>query len=497
MRIPLRRGNGRSDALPVYRQIAEHVRRQVAEGRLRDGARLPPIRALARELGVNRDTVALAYESLVADGLAESTVGRGTFVRAPGAPVVRAPFEPALAAPIERLLEFERARPRYGAAARSVPLHALVPDPSLYPVPEFRRALSRALASEGAGLLVYGGPHGHPGLRETLATRLAAEHGMRASAEELVICQGASQGIALALRLFAEPGAAVAVEEPTYQNVLGALAGLGLRPVPIPMQDGAPDLAALEAVLARPDVRLFYTIPTFHNPLGTTMPTSHRRALLEVARAAGKPVVEDAFEADLRFRGRPVPPLAALDAAGVVVHLVSFSKSLFPGCRVGAIRAHGRALEGLLALRHASDLGGALVLQAALGEFLASGAYERHLGRLRRVLRGRCETLLDALERELPEGAQWTRPEGGYQVWVELPGGIDTRDLLADAMRAGLLFAPGDQFQHDGRASNALRLTYAQADEDAIRRGVAILGEVARARLAAGAAAATSGPAPV
>ena len=149
--------------------------------------------------------------------------------------------------------------------------------------------------------------------------------------------------------------------------------------------------------------------------------------------------------------------------SGVVVHLFSFSKSLFPGARVGAVSVRGRLREALLALKHASDLSDALPLQAALAEFVASGEYDRHLARLRRVLRGRRDALLEALAAHMPEGSRWTHPEGGYQVWLELPGALDTRDLLADAVAPGVLFAPGSQFYSDGRPSNGLRLSFAMA----------------------------------
>jgi len=194
------------------------------------------------------------------------------------------------------------------------------------------------------------------------------------------------------------------------------------------------------------------------------------------------PVIEDAYEADLGIDGTSVPPLAAFDDAGIVVHLSSFSKSLFPGVRVGAVAAHGRLVDALTALKQATDLSDAMPLQAALAEFVESGEYDRHLGRMRRVLRGRRDALLEALDEHLPEGSCWTRPDGGYQVWVELPPGIDTSELLPDAVAAGVLFAPGAQFYHDGRPSNALRLTFAQADEAALRRGVKILAAVIRRR---------------
>jgi 2-aminoadipate transaminase len=224
-------------------------------------------------------------------------------------------------------------------------------------------------------------------------------------------------------------------------------------------------------------------MPTFHNPLGTSTRLPHRRELLAVAARVGKPVIEDAYEMDLRYAGRPEPSLAALDATGLVVQLFSFSKSLFPGARVGSIAARGRALDGVVALKHATDLGGALVLQAALATFLVSGGYERHLTRLRRALLARRDAALEALAEAMPEGARWTEPEGGLQLWVELPEGVDTAALLPDAMRAGVLFAPGFQFRHDLRPSNGLRLSLALADPDAIRRGVAILGRVVHEQL--------------
>jgi 2-aminoadipate transaminase len=205
--------------------------------------------------------------------------------------------------------------------------------------------------------------------------------------------------------------------------------------------------------------------------------------LLEIAARHGKPIIEDGYETDLRFSGRATPSLAALDRTGLVLHLFSFSKSLFPGARVGAITARGRLIEALLALKQATDLSDALPLQAALAEFSATGAYDRHLGRVRRVLRGRCEAMLETLAAEMPSGTRWTHPDGGLQVWVELPEGLETSDLLADAVGAGILFAPGAQFNHDGRPSRCLRLTYAMAGSDALRSGVTTLARVIRERM--------------
>jgi DNA-binding transcriptional MocR family regulator len=390
----------------------------------------------------------------------------------------------------------DRARVAYGAGRGAIPLHALVPDASHFPLDAFRRSLARVLADGGAPLLSYGDPQGYLGLREVLAERLRAS-GILVGPESLVLCQGASQGIALALRLFADVGDAVAVEEPTYQNALAALAALGLRAAPVPMTPAGADLDALDRALARPEVRALYTIPTFHNPLGTSTALEHRKELLAIAARHGKAVIEDAYEMDLRYAGRALPTLAALDEEGLVVQLLSFSKSLFPGVRAGAMVARGRHVEALLALRHAADLGGSLPLQAGLADFLRSGAYDRHLAAQRKRLKARRDALLAALAAELPEGSSWTEPEGGFQVWLELPEPLDSREVHADALRAGVLVAPGFQFHHDGRPSRGFRLSIAQADEEAIREGVRRLGRVVKERLAAGASAPRRAPIPV
>jgi len=359
----------------------------------------------------------------------------------------------------------------------------------MFPVEAFRRAVNRAFADVGSSLLAYGGPQGFAGLREVLAERLRG-FGLLVGPDSLVLSSGASQGISLAMRLFAGSGDTVAIEAPTYHNALATMIGLDLRAAPVSMGPTGPDLEVLDRQLSRPEVKAFYTIPTFHNPMGISTAVAHRRDLLAIAARHGKPVIEDAYEMDLRFTGSPIPSLAALDETGLVVQLTSFSKSLFPGVRAGALVARGRAVDALLVLKHATDLGGTLSLQAALADFVRSGAYDRHLVALRKRLRSRRDAMLETLDAEMPEGVSWTRPEGGYQIWLELPEPLDSQDLLAEAMRAGVLFAPGYQFHHDGRPSRGLRLTIAQADETAIRRGVATLARLVRERMAAGTASA-------
>jgi 2-aminoadipate transaminase len=479
---------------PISDQIVAYLRRAIEAGRLAAGARLEPIRVLAKELGVNRETVATAYRELETLGLTESTVGRGTFVldRRPTPDGVDArgraelrPFEPALARAGEAAAALPAARVDYSAAAGAVHFERLIPDASLYPHQEFRKTLGRALAKGGAALYDYGDPRGDLELRRALVERMARS-GIEADPDDVLITAGATQGFAIATRLFCDAGDAVAIESPTYPWAFGTLTATGLRSLPVPLAADGLDLTRLDAALARGAARLLYTMPSFHNPTGLSTSLAHRRALLELVAKHGVPVLEDDFEKDLRVRGRAAPPLRALDRRGQVLYMGTFSKALFPAARVGWLflpQSLGRA--ALLAKR-SLDLTTSPLVQAGLALFLREGRYDRHLRRVVKELALRLEAAERALARALPEGSSIAPVEGGFLLWVTLPPGIDTGVLLADAKRAGVVYAPGELFHPDGRGQSSLRLSLAQTPLPEIERGVRALGEVVRAALPAG-----------
>lgn len=485
MIIPLERRRG---APPVARQVVEYLRRAIDAGRLSAGARLPPIRALAGELGVNRETVADAYRQLANLGLAESGVGRGTFVRGDprrrgesAPPRVELAFVPGLSRTAAAAAAFPVVD--YTAPADAVRLERLVPEAALYPLDGYRRALDGALRDEGAALLDYGDPRGHEGLRRVLAERLA-HTGIEAGPDEIVVTGGSTQALAIAARAFCDPGDGVAVESPTYPGLLATLASLGLRALPVPLAADGLDLDALDALLARGGVRLVCTMPTFQNPTGLTTDVEHRRRLLAIVARHGVPVLEDDFQHDLRAHGRAAPPLRALDRSGQVVHVGTFSKALFPGPRVGWLVATPATVHAATALKRAMDLASSPLAQAALARFCRAGDYARHLRRVTRELGTRHARAATALARRLPPGSTFTRPDGGLAVWVTLPDAIDTLALLPAAKERGVVYTPGALFYPDGRRSSSLRLAVGTAGAAAVERGIRALGEVAREALA-------------
>jgi DNA-binding transcriptional MocR family regulator len=475
--------------VPVYRQIVDGVRAAALDGRLRSGHRLPATRDLARQLGVNRNTVVAAYETLAEEGRVRSHTGKGTFlVSRPGAADVADRGE-------TRTWFHAFSRAADGAAQGGLQaIFAMVVDPGtaisfvgsypaeeLIPVGTFRESLAHALDRHGVEALAYGPTAGHTPLRETIAHGMRAR-GMPATADDVLVTNGAQQALEIVFRAFVDPGDAVAIEEPTYTGALSVLGALGARVVGIPTDEEGirPDLLAIAIERHRP--RLIYVQPTFQNPTTRVTTESRRRELLALASRYRCPIVEDDWAGDLRFEGEDLPTLHALDAGQHVIYLSTFSKKLMPGLRLGWVCGPPPVMERLIELKRLQDCGTSPLLQIALDDFLREGGLERHLRLVRPAYRARRDSMLDALDRHFPESARWERPLGGLFVWVRLSPAVDGDDLFVAAKQRGVLYSRGELFHSDGSGGSSLRLTYSAVSEAQIAEGVAILGRLIRER---------------
>ncbi len=467
----------RDSASPLYRQVCDQIRAWIASGELAPGEKLPPSRDLAETLGINRNTIASAYDELAKAGDVRSHVGQGTFV-APGA--VESPRAP-LRFRFSRAAEASAERVQKPAVASAHPdpidFATLVPDEELFPVEPFREVLDRVLRREGKTLLQYGPAAGHRPLRAYIAERIR-DRGVAADAENVLIVNGSQQGLDLICRSLLDPGDRVALETPTYTIVLPLLAQYHAQMEPIPMTDRGMDLDALETVLERSRPRLVFTMPTFHNPTGLTMDLDSRRRLLDLASRYSTPVVEDDFDSELRFDGDALPPLKALDERGSVLHIGTFSKGLFPGLRLGFVVAPPAVVAALGRSKLIADYHTSLLLQAAVLEFCREGLYDRHLKRLVAIYRDKSRTLIRALERFFPANVSWTRPEGGFAFWVTLPEGLSADAILEESSRAGVLFTPGSNFFARGEGDRYLRLSISRVPSERIEEGIERLGTI-------------------
>ncbi len=480
----------REGGLPLSKQIADALRAAILRGEIAAGARLPAERALGRRLGVDRMTVSRAYADLDASRLVSRQVGRGSFVLAAPAPAAasRRSDEPAprgilwssaFAGRTARLTPVGAgAAPAEGAISFS----SLFPDPSLFPVDAFRRAIEAAIRREGSRLFGYGAAGGYPPLRRYIAAS-QRERGVAVDEDEIVITNGSQQGIDLVARALLDPGDRVAVENPTYTGAVQVFQSHGARVVGVPVDEEGMIPDRLEEAVSRSGVKLLYLIPNFQNPTSGTMSVSRRRALLDIAARHGVPILEDDFGGALRYEGEEVPCLKTLDHGGRVIYMSTFAKKLLPGIRIGWLAAAREVAEKLGFLKQIADWNTSLLLQGALYEFCRRGDLDRHLRRVLAAYRERRDTMIEAMRRHFPREARFARPEGGLVVWVTLPPGLDSDEVAMEAQGKGVLVGRGDTFYVDGGTHNNLRLVFAQAGPADIRRGIRILGSILRRRL--------------
>ncbi len=344
-----------------------------------------------------------------------------------------------------------------------------VPAPECLPVEELGACAQAAVARDGATVLSYGSSSGYAPLRDWIAER----HGVDPA--RVLITNGSLQGMVFLAERFA--GERVLVEEPTYDRPLKILAAHGVETTPIAMDDEGLDLDALAQTLRSGRKPAFlYTIPTFQNPSGRTLSTERRHRLAELAREQQLLVLEDDPYGLVRFDGEAPPTLFELEGGTHVAYSSSFSKTIAPGLRVGYFVLPAGLEQELEALATSTYITPVLIGQATVFEFLRRGNFEPNLERVRALLRARRDAMLEALESELPD-ARWSRPQGGYFVWVELPEGADAGALLERATASGVTFVPGADF---GGAPNTARLAFSFVSPDEIREGVRRLAALVR-----------------
>ena len=465
----------RESDIPLYRQLANQLRRLIRTGALPPGARLPPVREVAAELGLTRLTVHSAYTELQAQGLTEAVVGRGTFVaveaRISGSVAEGGGIAPPPASWLSQGLLAELTP--VAEAGHLLTLSQAHPAAETFPLRELGRAIQETLVDPMS--LGYGPVAGEMALREQVAM-LLLERGIVTPPEHVLITAGAQQGIDLALRALTTPGDVVAVEEPTYPGAIEVAAQRRQPIVGVPFDEEGLSLAALADICERYHPRLLYTVSTFHNPTGLSLAPDRRKDIMRIAHDHDLLLVEDDTYGFLGLRGDTPSPLKAHDDEQRVIYITSFSKALSPSLRLGAIVAAPRYLPGLAAAKQGSDIVCSSLLQRALAAYLRQGALPAHFERVRALYRQR-EEAMDASLRRFAPGCAWTRPAGGLSLWLTLPAGIEEAEVCREALAQGVSAARGQMFYPHPQAGGHLRLSFGGLAPELIERAVAILGQ--------------------
>lgn len=454
-------GNG-----PLYEMIARELIREMDEGLLRPGDRLPSIRELGRRKAVGINTIIRAYRTLERARRVEFRPRSGCFVLSTAPPLKRnsaaAPQVPERRTAETSALWYQvhdDAGRHTGAGFGMISI-----DPALIPA----AALNRALASAGRRFpgrcTASSAVDGEERLRMEISWRYA-RRGCTVSPEEMLITGGCSDALFLALMALTSPGDSIVVEQPFFTSALKLWESLGLNIIEVAADpaDGM-DTGVLARILAEPPsgrIAAVVVVSSFANPLGSTLPVEKRKELARLAALHDVPVIEDDIFGELPFSDLPAPPVKAFDRGGNVILVSSFSKCLAPGYRTGWIMP-GKYYRRIRGLKMAAGSGAASPQQLALADVMEEGGLERHLRRVRQAYHGRMEALSGAVERSFPAGTRVNRPAGGLALWVELPEGADVMRLYPEARRRSLHFLPGPLFTLTGGFRNALRLSFSR-----------------------------------
>jgi DNA-binding transcriptional MocR family regulator len=469
---------------PLYLAVAEDLAQLISAGSLRASDRVPSVRELARQRRISITTAVASLRELEQRGLLEARPKSGYFV-ARRRPLPAAPEQVEL--PKRAHLAGTQAALKKLAEASLTPglvrLGQALPDPALFPDRALRASLIRAVRRDPRLLGEYPvSMGGSLALRSQIA-RHYAHVGVALSAEDIVITNGCTEALTLALRMTTRPGDVIAVESPTYFGVLQAAENLGVKVIEVPShpRDGLSVEALRELLASRAgaSLRACAVIPSFSNPLGSCMPVQARRELVGLCKAHDIVLIEDDIYGDLQFEGPRPLPCKAFDTDGRVLLCSSFTKALAPGSRTGFITP-GRYRDPLRGAKQMLSGATALAQQEMLADFLGSGRYERHLRTLRRCLQQQLVQLSQCVQDAFPAGTRLTQPRGGFVLWVELPGDVDTTVLYDEAVRQRVDFVPGSLFSAAGHYRNCLRLNagypVTEATAAAIRRLGRLLG---------------------
>lgn len=462
----------RSAGSPVNRQLYQVIREAILAHVLPVGLQLPSSRELARELKMSRNTVTYAYEQLVAEGFLESRTGAGTFVAdtVPHAIPEAASKESANVNPTTSLgLSHRGAHLVEHAGAYRLQWGAFmpgVPDVSLFPTKTWSRLQNKYWRRARYELLTYGQGGGYPPLREAIAEYLRVVRSVNCSAEQVIITTGIHQSIDLATKLLAEVGDRAWVEDPCYWGTRSVLRSLNLQPVPVPVDSEGIDLR--NGDWQNPP-RFIFVTPSHQYPLGPVMSLSRRRMLLEYAAVHNAWIMEDDYDSEFRYNSRPLASLQGMDTHDRVLYLGSFSKTLFPGLRIGFLVAP-RALATPFATG-LSELyrGGQAFTQAVLADFMAEGHFASHIRRMRVLYEERLRLLQAAVVRNFGEVLPMSGGDAGLHLTLGLPDGCDDTAISRHAQSEGIIARPLSRYYMDAKsARRGLLLGYACVPNEAI-----------------------------
>lgn len=353
-----------------------------------------------------------------------------------------------------------------------------IPDGRLFPINAVADISQKVLNECGAEALQYASSEGYVPLREQIKERMA-QYGVQAEAENILLLNGAQQGIEFSGRVLLDEGDVVLCESPTYLGALNAYKTYQCNFKEVPCDDDGIIPDELERILNTvPNIKMIYTVPDYQNPTGRQWSLERRKQFMEIINKHEIPVVEDSPYYELKYEGESITPLKALDTKGLVIYLGSFSKIFCPGLRMGWVCADKKILQNFILAKQSCDLQGNTFAERQISFFLRDYDIQKHITNVRKIYKYRRDVMQEMIEQEFPSEIINTAPKGGTFIWINLPEYINARDVLKEAVKENVAFIPGGSFYPESTTENAMRLSFVSMDENEIREGMARLGKV-------------------
>lgn len=354
-----------------------------------------------------------------------------------------------------------------------------LPAPEMFPVAEMKNAANHVLDEAGALAMQYATTEGYDPLREKIAARMKGKYQIETTKYQILITNGSQQGLDFSGKLFIDEGDVILFESPSYMGAFNAFKAYQPKFKEVPTDEEGMIPEELEKVLQTTDnVKMIYVIPDFQNPTGRTWSLERRKAFLKVINQYNIPVIEDNPYGELRYEGEAVPSLKSMDEKGLVIFLGSFSKILAPGYRIGWICAAPEILQKYIFIKQGADLQPSTVSQMEINRFMELYDLDAHVERIRRLYGARRKLMMDTMEQSFPAQVKYTYPKGGLFTWVELPEGMDAREILIQCVEKNVAYIPGGAFYPEGGKENTFRLNFSNMPEDKIVEGIQRIGEV-------------------
>jgi DNA-binding transcriptional MocR family regulator len=460
----------RSSPVSLVEQIYQHFADRILSGYFPGGSRLPSVRKLAKTVGVSPVTVVQAYVLLEKENFIERIQGKGTFVKDFYSGKDERNKEEDILQQIPDYIHRTQDM-YYDQQPANIQFSSPIVHPDLLPTEFLANSIQQLIQKEPEILAQYGEIQGDLELRKALTNYLKREK-IDVSPEDILVTNGSQQGIDLVARCFLGPGDVVFTEQPTYPAAIDIFRSRGATVIPVPTDHEGMRIDQLTSLLDTYTPKLIYTIPTFQNPTGLIMSQKRRRELINLANDINCLILEDDPWSEIYFDQSPPAHIKSLDQHGNVIYLKGLSKILSPGCRIGFLVASGVILNRLIAAKTNADMGNPLINQRIILPILQTNIISHLLKKLRDTLKRKRDLSLQLLSDFAPTSVTWTRPHGGFNIWVTLPQGTNTIDLLHHLKKKNISFLPGSACYPSHIEWNHLRLSFSYVSDQELKKGI-------------------------